>query len=392
MNERDVRLYLVGLAASLVGTSAMTLVAGIWVKTLTGSDSAAALVSACVFAPALLAPLAGLLADRFARRRLLLVVNASAAVGLLPLLLVRSEAQVWLVFVVMLGYGLVLVLVDPAETALFTELVPAEERAQLNGLRLTIQEGAKLLAPLLGAGLFTVLGGGLVAALDAATFLVAAVVVALLHTPRIRPEQPERLAWRREVTAGLTQLRHVPGLGRLVIVASLAMATSGLAVAAQYALVDALERPPAFLGVLISLLGAGSIAAGLTSGRALRRYDEQRLARLGLLAGVAGYLLIASGWQPTVMLGWLVRGFSLPWIVIATITAGQRLTPDHLQGRVAAAITLLLFASQPLAQAASAALISVVDYRFLYVLVAALGLALAGALRTARTPSTSLSA
>lgn len=94
MNERDVRLYLVGLAASLVGTSAMTLVAGIWVKTLTGSDSAAALVSACVFAPALLAPLAGLLADRFARRQLLLVVNASAAVGLLPLLLVRSEAQV----------------------------------------------------------------------------------------------------------------------------------------------------------------------------------------------------------------------------------------------------------------------------------------------------------
>jgi MFS family permease len=361
----------------------MTLVAGIWVKSLTGSDAAAALVSVCVFAPALLAPLAGLLADRVARRRLLMLVNAVAAVGLLPLLLVRSDAQVWLVFVVMLGYGAVLVVVDPAETALFTELVPAEERARLNGLRLTIQEGAKLLVPLAGAGLFALLGGGLVAALDALTFLVAAIVVALLHTPDAPPQGDQRLPWRREVLAGLSQLRAVPSLGRLVIVAALAVAASGVAVAAQYALVDALSRPPAFLGVLTSLLGAGSILAGLTSGRLLHRADERRLVLFGLLAGAAGYLLIASGWLPAVVLGWLVRGFSLPWIVIAAITAGQRLTPDHLQGRVAAAITLLLFAAQPLTQAAGAALIVVLDYQLVYVLVAAFGLFLVGPLRTA---------
>ncbi len=46
MGSRDVRLYLLGLSASLLGTSAMTLVAGIWAKSLTGSDAAAALASA----------------------------------------------------------------------------------------------------------------------------------------------------------------------------------------------------------------------------------------------------------------------------------------------------------------------------------------------------------
>lgn len=380
LRARDVRLYLVGLTASLVGTSAMTLVAGIWVKSLTGSDGAAALVSVCVFAPALLAPLAGLLADRVARRRLLVLVNAAAAVGLLPLLLVRSESQAWLVFVVMLGYGVVLVLVDPAETALFTELVPPEGRARLNGLRLTIQEGAKLLAPLAGAGLFAVLGGGLVAVLDALTFLIAALVVASLRTPSSAPAHPRRKPWRRDLLAGLSQLRAVPLLGRLVVVAGLAVAASGLVVAAQYALVDALGRQPAFLGVLTSLLGAGSIAAGLSSARVLRGHDERRLVVLGLLTGTAGYLLTASGWLPAVLLGWLVRGFSLPWIVIAVITAGQRLSPDHLQGRVAAAIMLLLFAAQPLTQAAGAVLIDVFEYRLMYVLVAALGLLLAASL------------
>lgn len=385
MRSRDVRLYLVGLTASLIGTSAMTLVAGIWVKTLTGSASAAALVSVCVFVPALLAPLAGLVADRVPRRRLLLLVNLSATIGLLPLLLVRSSSGVWVIFVVMLGYGVVLVLIDPAETALFTELVPAEERGQLNGLRLTLQEGAKLLAPLVGAGLFVVLGGGLVAALDAATFLIAAVAVTLLRAPGSGPERRDRLSWRSEVTAGLTHLRRTRGLGRLVTVAALAMAASGLAVAARYALVDALNRPPAFLGVLTSLLGAGSICAGVTSGRVMRRHDERHLALLGLLAGVAGYLLIATGWLPAVAVGQVVSGFYLPWVVIAAITAGQRLTPDHLQGRVAAAITLLLFAAQPLTQAGGAALINVLDYRSVYVLVAVLGLLLAGGLRN--TPS-----
>jgi len=81
VGSRDVRLYFIGLTASLLGTSAMTLAAGVWVKTLTGSSRAAALVSVCVFVPSLLAPLAGSVADRVGRRRLLVPVNLAAAVG-----------------------------------------------------------------------------------------------------------------------------------------------------------------------------------------------------------------------------------------------------------------------------------------------------------------------
>lgn len=57
--RRNGRLYLIGLAASLIGNSAMSLVAGIWVKSLTASSMEAGLVSVCVFAPSLAGPLAG---------------------------------------------------------------------------------------------------------------------------------------------------------------------------------------------------------------------------------------------------------------------------------------------------------------------------------------------
>ena len=56
--RRNARLYLTGLAMSVIGNNAMSLAAGIWVKSLTGSSSAAALVSECVYAPSLAGPLA----------------------------------------------------------------------------------------------------------------------------------------------------------------------------------------------------------------------------------------------------------------------------------------------------------------------------------------------
>lgn len=349
----------------------MTLVAGIWVKELTGSARLAGLANACLYTASLLAPLAGLLADRVPRRTLLIWTNRVAASGLLLLLLVDSRAEVWLIFIVLLGYGLVLVVLDPAETALFTEIVPVEERGALNGLRLSLQEGAKLAAPLLGAGLFVVAGAHGVVALDAATFAVAAVVAARI---RSRPGPPPRppASWPVELAAGLHHLRTTPRLGRVVVTAAAAMAVSGLTVAARYDLVDALHRPPAFLGVLTAVLGAGSIVGGLTGGRLLRRIREPRLLAGALANGCGGYLLVASGWLPAVLAGFAVFGLFLPWAVIATISMGQRWSPDHLQGRVASAITLLLFAPLPGTSAAGAVLLGALTYRGMYVLSVAL--------------------
>ena len=102
----NIRWYFAGLTASLIGNSAMSLVAGIWVKALTGSSSEAGLVSASVYAPAIAAPLAGLVADRLPRMRLLFWLNVVSAGTILLLLAVRTKSQVWIVFVVMGTYGI----------------------------------------------------------------------------------------------------------------------------------------------------------------------------------------------------------------------------------------------------------------------------------------------
>jgi Na+/melibiose symporter-like transporter len=383
---RNARVYLIGLAASLIGDSAMTLVSGIWVKSLTGSSSAAAWVSVFIYAPTLLGPAAGMVADRVRRRTLLLVVNGAAAAVMPLLLFVHSAGQVWLIYLVMLGYGLSLTLIDPAENALFAVMLPGPVRQRFNGIRLAIQEGGKLVAPLAGAGLFAVLGGGPVAAVDAATFAFAAFMITRLRVSEPPPLPVER-HWRTELTAGFAHIRRVPALRALVLAGALAMVISGIASAARYSLVDALHRSPSFLGLLAGALGAGSVIAGLISGRMIQRFGERRLALLGLLNGVLGNLLQLIGSIPTALAGSFVAGFALPWTVLAVINLSQRSTPDALQGRVAAALTLALFAPQPLAHLAGAFAVSHASFRLLYLMSAALTLATAIWLLTRRSAS-----
>jgi MFS family permease len=370
-HRRNARIYLLALAASLVGDSAMSLVAGIWVKSLTGSSSAAAIVAVCIYAPSLLSPLAGMLADRVRRLRMLIVVNLLAAAAVLPLLLVRSADQVWLIYAVMLAYGISLVLIDPAENALFAVMLPDHVRRQVNGVRLAMTEGGKLVAPLLGAGLFVAFGGGLVAALDAATFVIAALVLLRLRFDEPVPVREKR-RWRAELVAGFGHIRAVPELRAVAVAAALAMVVAGFATPAQYSLVDALHHKPGYLGVLTGLLGAGSIVAGLVSGPLITRIGERWLAVLGLGNGALGNLLRMTGWAPAALAGSVVSGFALPWTVVALINIAQRATPDALQGRVSAAVTLALFAPQPVAQALGAWAIAGVDFRYVY-LAAAVG-------------------
>ncbi len=373
LGRKNARLYLVGMTASFIGGSAMILAAGIWVKSLTGSSSLAALVSVCVYAPSALSPLAGLLADRVPRQRLLVTVNAVTAGVLLILLSVRSDADVWLIFVAMSWYGAALAMIDPAEQGLFVVMLPDDERRRINGLRMSLQEGGKLIAPLAGAGLYSLLGGGAVAAVSATTFVVAALAIARLHVSEVRSDE-RRQSWLVEMTAGLRHVRRQAQLRVVASSAAIAMFASGFLVAAQFGLVDALGRSPSFLGVITGALGAGSIVAGLVSARIISRYGEVTLLMLGLGDSALGYLLLATGWLPAVLSGAVLLGFALPWSVIALINLGQRLTPVNVQGRVAAATGLLLFAPQPLAQLAGAAAIRISDYQILYLIMASVAL------------------
>lgn len=386
LRDRNVALFVgVSLVSGFAGT-AMSLVARVWVMTLTGSASLAGLAGLCVYLPTLLGPAFGTVVDRFRRRPLLVWTNVAMACLLLVLLAVRSAGQVWLIYLVMVGYGVAYVLVDAGEAALLPAALPGEALGRVNGVRMSAQEGTKLIAPLAGAGVFAWAGGPTVATLTAVLLLAAAGLYRLVRAPEAHLAPGPAPSGRR-IRDGVRFLRSHPGASAVVGTASVAMLMSGLGTAPVYSVVhDGLHKPAAFLGVLASVQGGGSIAGGLGAGRLLDRLGGRRFAATGALLQSIGILAQCTSRLPAAVAGSLIIGIGLPWTIVAAMTTIQRGTPSHLTGRVAATANTLIFGAPALSIPLGAAALVVVDYR-VPLAVAALGSLLAGCRLLARRPA-----
>src|SRR6266545_3162821 len=289
---RDARLYLAGQALSIFGDTALWLAAGIWVKTLTGSNTAAGLVFFAISLPQMLAPLAGLLVDRVRRRPLLIATNLATGAVVLALLAVHDRDQVWLIYLVMVVYGAAYTVLGSGQSALLTLLLPDELLAYGNGALLTIRQGLRLVAPLAGAGLFAWLGGGSVAVVDAVTFLVAAATLAGVRVAERAPEPVQR-RWRSELAAGVRHVTRTVVLRQMVIAVAVTVVVFGFSETLVFAVVDrGLQRPPSFLGVLLTVQGVAGLLGGLSAAPLIRRSSEGCLAGVGIAMVAAA----AGGW------------------------------------------------------------------------------------------------
>jgi len=330
------RLFLgVSLVAGF-GNTAMMLAAPVWTLSLTSSSSLAAVCGFLIYLPTLAGPAIGAIVDRVHRQRLLVATNLAMALALTALFAIRGRERLWILFAVMLCYGIAHVLNDSGEAGLLPAALPVEELGRLNGLRMSAREGMKLIAPLAGAGLFALAGGRAVAAVS-----IAALGISALLYARVRPHRPPTpAALSGKARDGVRYLLRHPTLRRLVLVSALAASMSGFATAAVYSVVTIdLHLAPAFLGVLGSAQGAGSIASGFLAGRLPVHFGLLGSALFGI-----GMLFWFLPWVPLVVAGSVVVGIGLPWTVVAAMTAVQTSTPPDMLGRVSATATTLIFA------------------------------------------------
>jgi len=357
--RRNASLFVLISLLSGLGSTAMTLAAGIWVLELTGSVALAALTGLCGYAPTLAAPWLGALVDRLPRRPLLITVDAALGPLILTLLLVSpsdhptttldltegsSPASVWLIYLVLLVRGLSYVLLDAGESAILPSALPESLLGDVNGWRSSAQEGTKIVAPLLGAGLYAWRGPIPVVLICAGLPLLTAACYAALHLPPVpAPARADRPG-HGEVRAGLRALFGNPAVRGPVLVAAAAIALSGLVNAATIGqVVHGLHLPATRLGFLSTAQGAGSIVSGLLVGRLLARRSPIAVAALGTAVFAAACVSSSIRWWPALIAGSGLAGLGLVLTLIAGVTAVQTRTPDHLLGRVAAISNTVMF-------------------------------------------------
>jgi MFS family permease len=328
-----------------------------------------------IAAPALLSPVSGLVVDRVPRRRLLIVTNLAVAVALLPLLLVHDRGDLWLLYAVTAVYGFSYTLIGSGQSAMLATLLTEDELVDANAVLQTVREGLRLVAPLAGAALFTAFGGAVVALIDAASFVLAAGAIALMRTPDPRPEPTAE----RGLTAGARHVRRTIPLRDMTIACAAALLFIGFSETLTFEVVDVgLDRDPAFVGVLLAVQGVGAIAGAACAAGLVRRAGEGRAAAFGLLAFSLGTTLHVSSSLPVVLVGLALFGVGVPVVLVALFTLLQRSTPAALQGRVYSAVEVLVGVPQMVSIAAGAVLVTVVDYRLLLLVEAAV-VAAAGA-------------
>ena len=364
------RLY-AGLTASMFGDSAMLLVLSMWVKTVTGSNAQAGLTFFFVAIPAFFAPVMGLGIDRVRRKPLLVWGHIASGVMVLPLVLVRGAGQVWIVWLVAAFYGVSFIVLPAALNGLLKELMPEEMLVDANASLQTTKEAFRLFGPLIGALLFTWLGGWAVAVLDAASFFAAALVISTLAVAEVSPEVERTRLWA-QMTAGMRHragervLRHVlVGFGLCILVL-------GFTESAIYALLDAFDKPATYVSVIVSVQGVGAVAGGLASSAVVKRLGEVATCVAGLVLMVAGVLVMAgTGSFVVVCLSAAVIGASLPPIVVSFMTLIQRRTPQAIMGRVSTAVEVVVAVPQAISLAVGSLLVVVLSYRSIFVMVAA---------------------
>ncbi|MCP9998357.1 MFS transporter [Streptomyces sp. enrichment culture] len=362
LRDRTAGRCLTAVVVSGFGTSALWLASGVWVKDLTGSDGLAALCLLAMWAPALAGPVLGTLADRHRRRPLLVALSLFMAALLLTLCAVDAPGELWLLYAVLFVYGAAGTVHDAAESALVAGAVDRSLLGDFNGLRMTANEGMKLLAPLAGAGLYTAYGGSGVAVLDAASFLAAALVYVSL---RVREERPARTreSGRSATAEGVRHLWRDPVLRPLVLAGGVTMLCAGVSGALTYAVVEDLGHSPAYAGVLYAVQGAGSVTVGLLSGPGLRRLGARRFAAYGIGLLAVAVALRAVPYDPVAWACAAAIGLGLPAALIAVLTGVQQRTPGPLLGRVTATANTLVFTPNVAGLAAGAALVEVLDHR-----------------------------
>jgi MFS family permease len=264
---------------------------------LTGSTLASAGVFLTSLAPQVLAGLvAGVLVDRWDRRRTMVTANLLLGAGLLPLLLVTGASSIWLVYPVLVFEAVVETFFAPAEQAMLPRVVDesdSEELVTANALNGQAQNIARLAGGGLG-GVLAALGGiPLVAVADVASFLVAAYLVARIRTSgAVAEREPAAEASAEEVVRGrFAELRR-----EWVEGARVTLASRTVRVLATFLLITSFGEGifgTLFAPYVRSVLHGGPEALGVISG-------------IQAVGGVVGGLVVATfgaRWSPRLMLG-----------------------------------------------------------------------------------------
>ena len=337
-NPAFLRILSVQLAARL-GEGIALVAMPLLVYGLTSSAELLSLIFVLQLLPRVIfAPIAGMLADRLDRRRVIVVADLARAV--LAVSLVFAD-QPWQVAVVATLIALGSTIAYPAEMAALPMVVAPGQLVQALSVSQVAASTIRVVGPTLAAGIVAATAPSPAFGVQAVCFLVSAAVASGLRLPPVAralaTSTGTAAAIRQEIADGLRLVWQNPIVRGTAVVEALWQLVTATLVVALLIFVEQTLRLGERSGAIFSLLTA-TVAGGMAVGSIVARAVERRIGRPRLMAigYLAPLLLISAALHPPLPLLFailFVFGFTDAWAVIAMQTYLAEAVPDAMRGR-----------------------------------------------------------
>jgi len=336
-----------GQVISMIGSGLTAFALGVWLYERTGSVTPYALNGLAYTLPMLLlSPVAGAWADRYDRRRTMILSDCGAAVvTLVVALLARTGSlSVWQVYAATAALAALDVFQRPAYMASIPLLVPKEHLGRTAGMVSLAGATSSILAPAFAGVLLIHIGLEGIIAVDLGTFLVALGTLLAVRIPRppaTAAGQAGRGSFVREALAGWAYIGARRGLLAMTLFFALLNLAEGMSNVLRTPLVLSFTSP-ASLGSVMSAAGVGALIGSLT----MSAWGGPRRKMVGVFAFtfLAGAFQLLSGLAPSALLvavAFLGRYVTGPLFSGCSTAIWQAKVAADLQGRVFAATTAI---------------------------------------------------
>jgi MFS family permease len=314
---------------------------GVWIFQQTGSATSFALTLLFNMLPkALVSPLAGILADRYDRRVIMMVTDLTAGIATLFTagLFLTGNLSIWHIYLLTAINASASALQAPAFGAAVTQLVPKAQFGRANGL-IQLGEGIGLvIAPLLAGVFIGLFGLGSVLLFDMVTFIIAVSILILVRFPDLvhtnEQDQEVNSTWKSQLSQAVKYLWIRPGLLGLMLVFTLANFFLGAAEAVLTPMVLSFTSADK-LGLIMTIGGLGMLVGSLLV-TAFGNIQRKAYAVFGAYT-LLGLAVVVAGLRPSVVLigsALFFAFFALPTVMSFSQAIMQSKADPNIQGRV----------------------------------------------------------
>lgn len=344
------RRFFIGQVISWTGTWVQWIAQGWLVLQLTGSGLGLGLFTALQWLPVLVfGAWAGVLADRFGKRKLLIITNISGGIlsVILGVLTVTGIVTLWMVIAIALVLGVVTAIDNPARQTFTLEMVGRPRLTNAVSLNTATFTTARVMGPAVAGFMIDGVGIGECFLINAISFVP--ITIALLTMNRAELDTSAAVEQRKgQVREGLRYVRSVPVLSTLLVM----MAVIGTLEYNWQVILPVLAKETfagdaKTLGLLGSVLGVGMFAGSMANA-AFGRPERRVLVGAGFALGITTLLVAAS---PNVLVAGalMIPLGASSMAFLATMNSTLQLTAsDAMRGRVMAIYFVLFLGSTPI--------------------------------------------